>query len=194
MRIASSLLTATLGALVSAFGATAMAAPPSGSALLQPTWDLPTDTAAAVHAAGLPLLDKMSTTYHYHAHLDVIVFGQPVVVPALIGIDDARRLGSPMHTHDATGIVHLESAEDIPFTLGQFCTEWGQPLTADQVGPIHLTPFEAVQLYVNGVRFPGDPASYRFAPYDEIALVVGTRSMNPVVPTHYDFPPDLSQH
>jgi len=72
MRIASSLLTAVLVTLAST--ATALAAPPSGSALSQPAWDLPTDTAAAVHAAGLPLLDKMSTTRHYHAHLDVAEF------------------------------------------------------------------------------------------------------------------------
>ena len=191
MRIASSLLVAALVTLAGPVGATAVAAPPSGSALLQPSWDLPTDTAAAVHAAGLPLLSTMSTTYHYHAHLDVIVYGQPVVVPALVGIDDARSMGSPMHTHDATGIVHLESEEDIPFTLGQFFTQWGQPLTGDQVGPIHLTPVETVQLYINGTRFPGDPGSYRFAPHDEVALVAGTRAMTPALPDHYDFPADL---
>ncbi|MFD0361125.1 hypothetical protein ACFQZZ_06635 [Nocardia sp. GCM10030253] len=66
------------------------------------------------------------TTFHYHAHLEVIVYGHPVTVPALVGIDEARMMGSPMHTHDASGIVHLESGEDIPFTLGQFFTQWGR--------------------------------------------------------------------
>ncbi|WP_280382528.1 hypothetical protein [Nocardia wallacei] len=152
---------------------------------------MPTDTAAAVEAAGLPLLHTIMTTFHYHAHLDVIVYGQPVTVPALVGIDDTRKMGSPLHTHDTTGIVHIESGEDVPYTLGQFFTEWGQPLTTERVGPIVLTPFETVHLYVNGERFYGDPASYRFAHHDEVAVIIGTQLMTPLVPKHYDFPPGI---
>ncbi|WP_459549798.1 hypothetical protein [Nocardia sp. X0981] len=194
MRIVPALLGAALLTLPAsaAAGAQPLQSPlPSGSALVQPAWELPEDTAAAVQEAGLSLSATIMTTFHYHAHLDVIVYGQPVTVPALIGIDDERKMGSPLHTHDETGIIHIESGEDIPFTLGQFFTEWGKPLTSDRVGPIRLTPFEAVHLYVNGVRFPGDPASYRFAPYDQIALVVGTVWMDPAVPARYEFPEGL---
>ncbi|MBF6228759.1 hypothetical protein [Nocardia abscessus] len=191
MRFIAILLSATLFTLANTTGAVAQAPIPSGSALLQPAWELPADPGAAVQAAGLPLLKTIMTTFHYHAHLDVIVYGQPVTVPALVGIDDERKMGSPLHTHDETGIIHIESGEDIPFTLGQFFTEWGQPLTADRIGPIELTPLETVHLYVNGVRFTGDPASYRFGPHDQITLVIGTRWMSPVVADHYEFPPGL---
>ncbi|NEW27209.1 hypothetical protein [Nocardia cyriacigeorgica] len=190
MRIASSLVTA-VALTVSGTGLAAAQPIPSGSALLQPAWPLPTDVEAAVHAAGLTLSHTIMTTYHYHVHLDVIVYGQHVTVPASVGIDEARKMGSPLHTHDTSGIVHIESGEDIPFTLGQFFTEWGQPLTSDRVGPIQLTPLETVQLYVNGTRYEGDPAAYRFVHHDQVALVVGTRWMTPAVPSSYEFPPGL---
>ena len=68
-----------------------------------------------------------------HAHLDVFVDGEPIAVPAGIGIniddpevqrfkdpDDSVGYGgikrcrkpciSPLHTHDETGIIHTESA------------------------------------------------------------------------------------
>ncbi|WP_280439666.1 hypothetical protein [Nocardia cyriacigeorgica] len=190
MRIAISLLAAATLA-IAATGTVGAQPLPSGSALLQPAWPLPADTEAAVHAAGLTLSHTIMTTYHYHVHLDVIVYGQSVTVPASVGIDESRKMGSPLHTHDTSGIVHIESGEDIPFTLGQFFTQWGQPLTADRVGPIQLTPLETVQLYVNGARHEGDPAAYRFVHHDEVALVVGTRWMSPTVPQSYDFPPGL---
>ena len=66
-----------------------------------PPWSAPTDAAAAMRAAGLPMLSREGTVEHIHAHLDVRVNGQPVDVPAMIGID--RRGISPVHTHDSTG-------------------------------------------------------------------------------------------
>ncbi|MBF6345371.1 hypothetical protein IU409_17930 [Nocardia cyriacigeorgica] len=87
MRIASSLLAAATLA-IAATGTVGAQPLPSGSALLQPAWPLPADTEAAVHAAGLTLSHTIMTTYHYHVHLDVIVYGQNVTVPASVGIDE----------------------------------------------------------------------------------------------------------
>src|SRR5262249_26867944 len=86
------------------------------------------------------MLGQEELAVHYHAHLDVLVNGQPVPVPADLGIDEARRLISPLHTHDDTGVIHIESATNAPFTLGQFFAEWGQPLRATQVGPVAPPP------------------------------------------------------
>src|SRR6516162_4193467 len=69
-----------------------------------PPWSAPTDAAAAMRAAGLPMLSREGTVEHIHAHLDVRVNGQPVDVPAMIGID--RQGISPVHTHDSTGVIH----------------------------------------------------------------------------------------
>src|SRR5499433_3938616 len=103
------------------------------------SWPAPTDAYAAVQAAGLPMLGREELAVHHHAHLDVMVNGRSVPVPADIGIDEVRQLISPLHTHDDTGVIHIESAGEMPFTLGQFFAEWGQPLRATQVGPVAIT-------------------------------------------------------
>ena len=52
-----------------------------------PPWPAPVDVAAAVRAAGLPMLGSEGQVEHIHAHLDVVVDGHPVQAPAGIGID-----------------------------------------------------------------------------------------------------------
>jgi hypothetical protein len=41
---------------------------------------------------------------------------------------------SPIHTHDTSGIVHIESPTVRPFTLGQFFDVWGVRFTSDCIG------------------------------------------------------------
>jgi hypothetical protein len=104
----------------------ATAAPATGV----PSWPAPAadKVAAAVRAAGLPLLTMEGTDLHFHAHLDVIVNGQAVAVPAGIGIEGTTGVSS-MHTHDLGGVIHIESPTQGTFTLGQFFAEWQVPLT-----------------------------------------------------------------
>jgi hypothetical protein len=151
------------------------------------SWAAPRDASAAAKKAGLPMLGREMLAVHDHAHLDVIVDGQHITVPAHIGIDEIRRAISPLHTHDTTGIVHIESAKSIPFTLGQFFTEWGQPLTTQQVGPKTISSGEVLRVYHNGKPVAGDPAALKFQPHEEIAVWVGPSNATPHVPTNYKF-------
>lgn len=128
---------------------------------------------------------------HYHAHLDILVDGKPVTVPQYLGIDLMRQKISPLHTHDSSGVVHIESAADIPFTLGQVFAEWGQPMTPTKVGPVALTPTETLRVFVNGKQIGGDPASHRLKAHDEIAVVVGPPGVTPQIPASYNFPAGL---
>jgi hypothetical protein len=137
------------------------------------------------------MLAQEVLTVHYHTHLDVIVNGQPVTVPAYIGIDLNRQKISPLHTHDTTGVIHIESGENIPFTLGQFFTEWGQMLTRQQVGPVTVQPGQQVRVYRNGQLVSGDPASVVFKAHDEDVVWVGPSSEQSQVPSSYSFPNGL---
>jgi len=160
-----------------------------GSAATPPSvWPLPADTAAAAKRAGLTMLDREMLDVHYHAHLDVVVRGVRVTVPAGIGIDARRQLISPLHTHDTTGIIHIESAEDIPFTLGQVFTEWGQPLSATRVGPVSVADGEQLRVYRNGDWVKGDPAKFKLTAHAEIVVWVGPGNAQPHLPSSYDFP------
>ena len=80
-------------------------------------------------ALGLPTLGHEGTALHIHQHIDVFVNGRRVMVPAGIGIDPAGRFISPLHTHDTTGVIHVESPSVKPFFLGQFLGVWGVRFT-----------------------------------------------------------------
>ena len=70
--------------------------------------------------------------FHIHAHLDIIINGQYFLVPAQIGIitDKCFYL---LHTHDVTGIIHIESPINRDFTLGQFFDIWNKKFNNDQI-------------------------------------------------------------
>ena len=102
-----------------------------------PPWPAPMDVAAAVRAAGLPMLGSEGQVEHIHAHLDVVVDGHPVQLPAGIGIDPVHRAISPLHTHDTSGVIHIESPVQRQFSLGEFFSEWTVSLSADNIGSLH---------------------------------------------------------
>lgn len=154
-----------------------------------PPWPAPSDVPARAEKAGLPL-GPMGTAEHYHAHLDVIVNGQPVVVPADIGVDPASGMMSGLHTHDPNGVLHIEAARrGQPFTLGQLFTQWNVRLTPTQVGPLKVGGDNTLRLYVDGREVPTDPATLRLAAHQQIALVYGRAGQKVNVPASYAFAP-----
>ena len=101
-------------------------------------------------AIGLPAMPKEEFAQHIHQHLTIAVRGNPVTVPAGIGINQFVRYISPIHTHDSTGTIHIESASVETFTLGQFFDVWGVRLTADCIGGYCRKAGEALQVTSDG--------------------------------------------
>ena len=153
-----------------------------------PPWPAPSDATDAASKAGLPMLSSEGMAEHIHVHLDVLVDGKPVPVPANIGIDTARRAISPLHTHDDSGVIHVESPVKREFSLGEFFTEWGVSLSADNIGGLRAVDGKTVRAYVNGQPRADNPAAIMFAQHDEIALVYGPPEPGEKVPATYDFP------
>ena|SRR5690606_12633249 len=75
-----------------------------------------------------------SLAYHHHAMLEYYLDGQKQVVPANIGIGIDNGLGPagmyPVHTHDASGTIHLESkSADLRLSFAEFVELWGLDLS-----------------------------------------------------------------
>lgn len=75
---------------------------------------------------------------HIHPTLSITLNGSPHTVPAQIGIisnlwkdhslDQYGAGGlAPLHTHDASGTIHVESNTVRNFTLAEFLAIWGEP-------------------------------------------------------------------
>ncbi|MGW5350041.1 hypothetical protein ACWERV_05880 [Streptomyces sp. NPDC004031] len=155
------------------------------------SWPAPADATARVKAAGLPMLGAEGQVLHIHSHLDVFIDGKAVTVPADIGIDLVKQQISPLHTHDTSGVVHIESPVKAEFTLGQFMTEWNVPFGKDTLGTFKAGDGKELHVYVNGTEQTGDPASLKLGAHDEIAVVYGSPAEKVQVPSEYVWPEGL---
>jgi len=132
--------------------------------------------------------------YHVHAHLSLFVNGKQIAIPEGIGILPPRGIqdgfvndGSGfywLHTHDATGIIHIESPTARTYTLGDFFDIWGQPLSNENVagfqGSVHVS--------VDGTVFTGNPRTVPLNAHTEVTLEIGSPLVTPPV---YIFPDGL---
>jgi hypothetical protein len=147
---------------------------------------------ARLGALGLPALAREGTALHTHQHLDLFVHGRRVAVPAGIGIDAGARFIAPIHTHDGTGVIHVESPQVRTFTLGQLFGVWGLRLTRSCVGASCAGGREQLAVYADGRRVRGDPRLLPLAPHAEIVVAFGTRAELPrPLPATYAFPAGL---
>jgi hypothetical protein len=146
-----------------------------------PPWPAPGAVATGVQEAGLAFSSSPVVVTRYAVHLDVLVDGKPVRVPAGIGVDQQKSLLAPLSTSDDSGVIHVACDASAPvFTLGQFFDEWQVPLTG-------------ATAYVNGAAYAGDPGTVVLAPHQEILVSYGSppaggaRSAS-TVPSRYAFP------
>lgn len=132
-----------------------------------PPWRVPTDPKARLALAGLPSVeDAHQAAYHIHAGLRIYYQGQPVAVPAGIGLDKYGTPVSPIHTHRASGVVHVEFPEARPFRWGQFFALWGVPLGKATV-------------YVNGEPV-ADLATLLFADRQQVVVIFKGAPTTPI--------------
>jgi hypothetical protein len=137
-----------------------------------PALPLPASATAAATAAGLKMLDAESFVRHDHDHLSIVVRGVTLTVPAGVGIDQTAQKISPLHTHDTTGILHIEAPDKNPITLGQFFIELGAPLTATGFGSTVAGPGEELRVYVDG-KVVTDAANVALQNHQSIVVWLG---------------------
>jgi hypothetical protein len=151
-------------------------------------WDLPKDPIPGIRAAGLTA-GPMGTAEHYHAHLDLFVDGEHVALPANVGIVGEDM--TPIHTHDARGVIHVESrAKGEVYTLGQIFKQWGVALSAGQIGPLRTGGGKTLTTRIDGKPFTGDPASIVIKAHQQISLVYGTPNPSFTPPSSFTFKSD----
>jgi hypothetical protein len=121
--------------------------------------------------------------YHIHAHLAIYINGKQMTVPYGVGIEqpwttepdggsefvDSGAAFYYLHTHDDTGVIHIESPTTKQYKLGQFFAEWNQPLSTTQIGKYT----GSVITYVNGTKYSGDPSNITLTEHEVIQIDLG---------------------
>jgi len=127
---------------------------------------------------GLPELSD--TILHHHVRLWIYVDGQPVPVPAEVGFSQQLQVFSPLHTHDATGTVHVESADpEFQPVLGQFMDVWGLYFTPTCLGDACNDGDRQLRIFVDGQAYSGDPTLLPLTDQAAIVVTMGTSDQLP---------------
>ena len=120
---------------------------------------------------GLPALPAEGQVLHTHSVLEIVIDGGAVQVPPDVGIDALGRFIAPIHTHDGSGVIHVESPEVRPFTLGQFFDVWGVAFDARCLGAYCEGDGAALRVLADGEPAPGDPRDLRLQDGQRIEIV-----------------------
>ncbi len=138
--------------------------------------------------AGLDTLYSEGTALHTHQHLDIIINGQNMPIPANVGV--GSYFISPLHIHDNTSVLHVESPVVKTFTLGQFFEEWGVKLDNNCIGNYCTDTNNKFVIAVNGTPVD-EPQNYVLNQHDEIELWYGPKNDTPSFIKTFDFAPGL---
>jgi hypothetical protein len=147
----------------------------------EPNWADGSGTGAPI--AGVGCMTNVQS--HTHSLVSIYRNGARLAVSASIGL---KGCGYEMHTHDRSGVVHVEPNVVRTLTLGQFFAVWGQPLSRTAVaglaGPVRFYVIDKEVL----TRFDGNPADIAFGAHKEIVIITGTP---PAVLPKYLWPTSL---
>ena len=96
------------------------------------------------------LPSMVENSYHVHFYLGILVNGRQLALPDAIGLyepgsevngmTDSAHCIYGMHTHDASGMVHVEVKSSMPLSgsyapLGKLLDIWGERISSTAFGP-----------------------------------------------------------
>jgi hypothetical protein len=148
----------------------------------QPPWPDGSGTGKSID--GIDCAAASSVTYHVHSLVSLYKDGVRVGLPQEIGL---RGCTYEMHTHDRTGIVHMEAPAAKPFTLGQFFSVWGKDISKANVAGLANPRYYLIQNQ-KITPYTGDPRAILFSRHLEILIIVGKA---PAVVPQYEWPAGL---
>jgi hypothetical protein len=139
-----------------------------------------------LQAMGLPVLSQEALAFHIHMLLQVYVDGKAVPVPQDVGIDKVQQFITVLHTHDTSGIIHVESPIQKNYTLGQFFDVWGVPFSSSTLGAYSNSGDKQIRVFLNGKPYSADPQGLVLKQHEDIVVTFGTQKQLPKpIPSTY---------
>ncbi|MCC7436814.1 hypothetical protein IT402_03010 [Candidatus Nomurabacteria bacterium] len=98
--------------------------------------------------AALLCTTDMATEFHIHPELKIIINGQEVQLPNNIGIKPGCM--NSLHTHDSTGVLHVESPVKKDFVIGDFFAVWQKDFSKEKILDYSVSENSEILISVNG--------------------------------------------
>jgi hypothetical protein len=134
--------------------------------------------AQRIKLLGLPPVGKEKVHHHALIH----IYNDGLLVPVAPNIGIHKPAYSSVHTHDQTGVIHMESDVPHKFTLGNFFEIWGVRFGKASLGNLVNDGDKQVHVYVNG-KPVADPVHYVMRDQDNIVVGYGTDDSFPHNPS-----------
>lgn len=90
------------------------------------------------------------TKFHIHPHLEIMVNGARHEISSNVGV--SLTCMHPLHTHDATGKIHVESPVQRDFELSDFFAVWDKPFSQNEILDWKTNETHEIIITVNGTR------------------------------------------
>jgi len=102
---------------------------------------------------GIECMKAEQLAFHIHTKFNLTIDNKSYPIPAGIGIIPNNCIFW-LHTHDDTGIIHIESPNNRSFTLGQFLQIWNRFNSSDAViqNLSNNSMNDTVGVYINGTE------------------------------------------
>jgi len=110
---------------------------------------------------------------HIHQHLTLLDHGKEALIPPNVGRPMMRQCLYWLHTHTPDGIIHIESPATRTFTLGDFFTIWGQPLSRTSAATMKSDKGAPLKIWVNGKPYTGDPRKIQLTAHADVVIMAG---------------------
>ncbi len=117
--------------------------------------------------------------FHIHAYLTIWINGQQSSIPANMGIATDQSCLYWLHTHDTTGVVHIEAPANRSFILGNFFDEWEQVFSSLNY-PSQLDLSTGWTVYVNGNLYKGSFRNIPLQAHTIITMAYNSPGVKPV--------------
>jgi hypothetical protein len=139
----------------------------------------PTGAATGQTIGGISCDAQEGARIHIHQHLVIFDHGQQVSIPPNVGQPAARPCIYWLHTHTPDGVIHIEAPQDRSFVLGDFFNVWGQPLSRTRAASARAARGQALEVWVNGERYTGDPRAIKLDAHTDIVIEAGPPFVKP---------------
>ena len=127
---------------------------------------------------GIACQTNEQLAYHIHAHVSIYINGKLVSIPQGVGIATDGSCLYWLHTHDTTGVIHIESPTQKNYTLGNFFDEWSQRFSSLSY-PSELDLTSGWQIWVNGKPYSGDFRNIQLTAHELITLAYNSPNAKP---------------
>ncbi|HEY6541964.1 MAG TPA: hypothetical protein VIZ18_13560 [Ktedonobacteraceae bacterium] len=129
-------------------------------------------------------LEQLS--YHIHAHISIYIDGTNVPLVANTGIAPIGVTSQAnvtcyywLHTHDASGVIHIESPTTKLYTLNQFFDIWEKFSSSSSSFPTQLLSSAGWTIYVNGKQVNTDFNHLLLHAHDLITIAYNSPGIKP---------------